>query len=847
MHETDPDICFHCGLPLPGSSENNRETQPSPARQYVADICGVRQAMCCFGCYCAAKAIVDAGLEAFYSNRSAFCEPPESLPAINTEDLSYYDSTSFATKYVNTQGEYQATTLMVIGINCTACAWLIEKNLRQLSGVHSVNMNTASHRLNLQWQAEAIALSKIIQVLLNIGYRVAPYSPDKQEELIKKQNKQSLRRLGAAGLGSMQVMMFAVGLYAGGMQGILDEYRVFLRYVSLIVTTFVVFYAAWPFFLSAYRALSKLHFNMDLPVSLAIGLAYIASVWNTASNQGEVYFDSVCMFTFFLLLTRHIEFNTRKKSYQNALSYHYSLPQRYALVDEEQQIKTTVDAERLQVGDVFQVKAGQTIPVDGVVVAGESSVDEALLSGEPLPLLKRKGDSVSGGAENIETPILVQASREPQNSTLSSIMRLIDRAQSEKPAGVKLADRIASFFVFAILLVASAVALLWWQLDASRMLAITLSVLVISCPCALSLATPSAMAAAISALARKGFLVTHGHTLETLTQVTHVIFDKTGTLTTGKFELLNTRLLSPLDSEEVLMIAKALEMHSEHPIAKVFTDLSVDYEQLRVSDIRVFPGRGVEGKIAGKYYRIGKAEFVMADDFLKTSAKKVVENNTKVLLAEQNQLLAGFDIIDSLRADAYETIQSLKNKGVYTQLISGDSHPSVITLGHALGMDKVINNALPEEKLAMIKQLQHQGAVVAMIGDGINDAPALKAAQVSIAMGAVGEGADLAKTSADAVLMNRHLSSLLLAIEHALRSKTIIQQNYTWAIVYNVSMLPLAAMGFIAPYWSAIGMSLSSLFVVLNSVRLMKLRTLKKAGPENTEIPENLSVAGQSL
>lgn len=855
MHEANTDTCFHCGLPLSKSLLTANANQPAHNLQYVTEISGVQRAMCCFGCLCAAQAIVDAGLDAFYSNRSAFSESPASLPAIDAEDLGYYDSKSFAKKYIETSGEHLAVTLIVIGISCTACAWLIEKTLRQLPGVTLVNTNAVSHRLSLKWQPELIRLSDIVKALVALGYRVAPYTPDEHEELIKQQSQTSLKRLGVAGLGSMQVMMFAVGLYAGSLQGIMDEYRLFLRYVSLIVATFVVFYAAWPFFLSAYRAIRKLHFNMDLPVSIAIGLAYTASVWNTVSNQGEVYFDSVCMFTFFLLITRHIEFTTRKKSYQNALSYSYSLPQRYALVDEQLQIKTSVEAERLQVGDVFQLKVGQTIPVDAVVVKGVSSVNEALITGEPLPLLKRQGDTVNGGSDNLEAPLYVRVLREAKDSTLFNIMRLIDRAQSEKPAAVQLADRVASVFVIAILLLAATVAAVWWQLDSSRMLAITLSVLVISCPCALSLATPSAMAAAISALARNGFLVTHGHTLETLTQLSHVVFDKTGTLTTGKFELLNTHLLSAMNSEQALMIAKGLEVHSEHPIAKVFIDLPVDHGQLKLSDIKVFPGCGVEGKITGQRYRIGKADFVMADDFFSNKDQSVNEvinkvkecDHARVFLADQKQLLAGFEIADTLRPDAYETIQSLKQRGIHTQLISGDSHSSALTLGNELGMDKATNNALPAEKVALIRQLQQEGAVVAMIGDGINDAPSLKAAQVSVAMGAVGEGADLAKTSADAVIMNRHLSLLLAAIDHAAKSKSIIRQNYSWAIIYNLSVLPLAAAGFVAPYWSAIGMSLSSLFVVLNSIRLIRLNTSVSEVPANRESPENLITAIQSI
>ena len=842
MHDVRNNICFHCGLSLPGAlpalSNNNQVSHP----EYVIEIAGEQCAMCCFGCLCAAQTIVDAGLEIFYSNRDAFSESPDSLQGFNTEDLGYYDSSDFTTKYVHTESGSHEVTLMVMGISCTACAWLIEKTLRRSEHVNA-NMNAANHRLNLKWNPEEIRLSDIVQSIIRLGYRTAPYTVSEHEEAIKLEGKKRLKRLGVAGLGSMQVMMFAVGLYAGAIQGMMAEYEVFLRYVSMMVASVVVIYSARPFFYSAFRALKKLHFNMDLPVSIAIGLAYIASVVNTVFHQGEVYFDSVCMFTFFLLLTRHIEFVTRKKSYLNTLSQSYSLPQQYALLDEKLQIQRSVDVDQLVEGDLFQIKAGQTVPVDAVILSGQSSLDEALLTGEALPLLKQKGDTVYGGSDNIEAPLSVRTLKSAKDSTLFNIVRLIDRAQSEKPAGVRFADKIASFFVLGILLVASAVATLWWQLDSSRALAITLSVLVISCPCALALATPSAMAAAVSALAQKGFLITQGNALESLGEVTHVVFDKTGTITTGKLSLENISLHSALDENQVMVIANALEQHSEHPIAKVFTGAFEGKPQPGVHgiDIKIFPGRGVQGRVNDTLYRIGKLDFVLEQDFfnvtskvaMKASMKSTVNDRANFFLATPNQIIAGFELADTLRPDAVETLQGLKQRGIEIHLLSGDPSPSVIALGHELGMDQVLNNALPAEKVTWIKNLQAKGAVVAMVGDGINDAPSLKMAQVSVAMGAMGEGADLAKTASDSIIMNRHLSTLLHAVDQAAYSKKIIRQNYSWAIIYNLSVLPLAASGMVAPYWSALGMSLSSLFVVLNSCRLLAIKIPKGSYPKN--------------
>jgi Cu2+-exporting ATPase len=554
---------------------------------------------------------------------------------------------------------------------------------------------------------------------------------------------------------------------------------------------------------------------MDVPVALAIAGAFVASVWNTAQGSGEVYFDSVTMFTFLLLGSRFLEMSARHRAGRLAEEKITRLPATAIRLRPDGSEDSVAVAE-LAPEDRVRVRPGDTIPADGWVLEGHSSVDESLLSGESLPLVKGKGDRLIGGSVNVESPLLMGVDKVGADTVLSAIMRLLDRAQSEKPRIARLADQVAGWFVGFLLLMAAMVAGWWWRHAPSEAFSVTLSVLVVTCPCALSLATPAAVTAALAKLTHGGCLITRGNALEVLATVTHVVFDKTGTLTHGRLKLVTVAAQGRLDQGHCLQLAASLEQGSEHPIGRALTEAYGD--TFPVSQVRNNPGEGVEGCINGIHYRLGKANFVAG-----LSGASIAPPNSQppaltwIALGDNQGVLAWFSLADTLRPDAAATIAALQNQGVQVSLLSGDQPLTVQTVAKQLRIADAEGGLLPADKLQRVKALQGQGAVVAVVGDGVNDAPVLAAAQVSMAMGS---GTAIAQTAADMVLLTSHLDAVIGALTTARRTLSIIRQNIGWAIGYNVIALPLAAMGSVAPWMAALGMSFSSLLVVANALRL---------------------------
>ena len=555
---------------------------------------------------------------------------------------------------------------------------------------------------------------------------------------------------------------------------------------------------------------------MDVPVSLAIGSAYFASVWATLTNTGEIYFDSVVMFTFFLLLGRFLEMGARHKAGQVADELVRLLPQTATRINPDNS-QTVVAANELALEDRVLVKPGETIPADGIIIDGHSSVNESLLTGESLPLSKHIDDEVIGGTLNVESPLTIRIKKLGDSTLLSSIIRLLDRAQTEKPDLAKYADKSAGLFVILLLLIATAVFVFWWFKDPSQAFWIALSVLVITCPCALSLATPAALTATTGNLTSKGVLTTRGHALETLAKVTHVVFDKTGTLTHGKHKLSCTEITGSLSEKECLDIVAGLEAASEHPLAKALTAASETPEKL--VQLRSESGKGVEGKLNNKKYRVGSSDYVaeIIGDKLPRSKMTTDSHLSAVYFGRQGEWLAVLFLEDEIRTESKNAIKQLKALGLKVSLLSGDSINAVKSVAETLGIETFQPRLLPADKLNMLQKMQSQGYVVAMIGDGVNDAPVLAAANVSIAMG---KGSQLAQASADMILLNENLNQLPFAFDLARRMQAVIRQNFSWAIVYNLVAIPIAAMGYITPWMAAIGMSLSSILVVLNALRL---------------------------
>lgn len=799
--------CFHCSLPVPKNSS------------YLVEIEGQEQAMCCPGCQAVAKAIVDGGLSSFYKHRTETSPTARAAVPEVLKELTLYDKPELQRVFVSTDDKnIKQASLILEGIVCAACVWLNEKHISALPGVVEFRVNYSTHRARVRWDDTQLKLSDILQAITSIGYLAHPFDTGRQEEIYKKERSNALKRLAVAGLGAVQVMMLAVALYAGDYSGMDSGLENFMRWVSLFIATPVVFYSAKSFFSSAWRDLKARQLGMDVPVSLAIGLAYAASCWATVSQSGQIYFDSVTMFTFFLLAGRFLEMGARQKAGQAAEELVKLLPAMATRVTEDGD--ETITVSELICGDRVRVKPGDSIPADGVIIEGRSSINESLLTGESHPLAKSIGEKVIGGTVNIESPLVIEVQKIGEDTVLASIQRLLDRAQTEKPSIAKTADKVAGVFVSFLLVLVSAVALWWWQHDPDQAFWIAISLLVVTCPCALSLATPAAMTAATGSLTRLGVLTTRGHALETLAKVTHIVFDKTGTLTKGRLALESMNVFSEISEQQSINIAAALELGSEHPVAKVFLQNKENSKEVIAEEIEAISGQGVTGLINGIRYRLGSADYV--EDVFATVTSQVdikSEHATEIFLANDKELLAVFFLSDELREQAAESIQALKALGKKVWLVSGDNEAAVSYIAAQVGITATRHSMKPKDKLAVINALQQQGEVVAMVGDGVNDAPVLAVAQVSIAMGG---GTQLAQASADMVLLSEHLPHLVDALKMAKRSVAIVHQNLGWALIYNVLALPLASMGYIAPWMAAIGMSASSLIVVLNALRLNK-------------------------
>jgi Cu2+-exporting ATPase len=789
--------CFHCGLPIPIGTDHSVVIE------------GRRQSMCCPGCAAVARAIIDAGLTDFYRHRTEPSQRGSSPIPEQLRELQLYDHPELQRSFVRTESEaIREASLILEGIVCAACVWLSEHHVGALPGVLAFRVNYSTHRAQVRWDNERIHLSEIMAALAEIGYRAHPFDPGRQETLQKRERALALRRVAIAGMGAMQVMMLAVAMYYGDHYGMDDDLRRFMRWISLLITVPVLLYAARPFFRGAWRDLRRGRPGMDVPVALAIGGAFSASAWYTWRGGGEVYYDSVTMFTFFLLTARFLEMGARHQAGRVSEELARMLPATATRLNGADE--AVVAVVELKPGDRVLIRPGETVPADGQVREGVSSVDESLLTGESRAQAKQRGAALIGGSLNVESPLVMEVDKVGTDTVLSSIVRLLERAQGEKPAIGLLADRVAGWFVTGVLLVAATVAGGWWLHDPSLALPITLSVLVVTCPCALSLATPTAVIAATGALTRMGVLTTRGHALEALARTTHIVFDKTGTLTYGRPRLVDVISVRAAPYPH-LELAAALERGSEHPIGRALA--AAAQGTLRVEALRNLPGHGVEGRIDGISYRLGTATFAAKG----ASSEQAKPETLRIALGDEHGLLAWLELADELRPDAAETVKSLRALGLEVRLMSGDRPAAVVELADRLGIEAVEGGVLPADKLRRINSLQRRGAVVAMVGDGINDAPVLAGAQVSLAMGG---GTQLAHAAADMVLLSDRLDNIPQGITVARRTLAIIRQNLGWAIAYNITALPLAAAGWIAPWMAALGMSLSSLLVVTNALRL---------------------------
>lgn len=809
--------CFHCGLPVP------------PASAWSVRIDNIARAMCCPGCEAVAQTIVDSGLTDYYLTRSGFSATAGKTSLVPPE-LQLYDTPEVIDQFTEKSGEDNCeATFSVEGIRCAACVWLIERRLASVPGLQSSNLNVATERLHVRWKKDRCKPSDILKAVCEVGYIAYPFDAIRHGEQLRRAGKTLFRQLFIAGLSMMQVMMYAVPVYLAD-DGTMDAGMAGLMgWASLLLTIPAVFYSAIPFFAGAWANLKARMLGMDVPVALGIAAAFGGSVWATWRGEGDVYYDSVTMFIFLLLCSRYLELIARRKAASALERLQHALPASASRMDGYPASRDTavVPAAQLREGDIVLVKPGEAIPADCAILEGDTAIDASLLTGESRPLRKAAGDMLPGGAVNATQPIVVRVTKAVRESTLSALIKLIEKAGQGKPQLSLWADKVAAWFVACLLLFAALVFGIWQFVEPSRAWPIAIAVLVVSCPCALSLATPSALAAATDRLVRQGILVVQPHVLETLHRATHVIFDKTGTLTAGVPSLRRIETFGPQQGKWCLRIAAALEASSAHPvglaIAEAARESGMGQAVPVAHEVSYLAGQGLEGLVDGVRYRLGSAAFVqeIVDAPL---ADRVDDAMTPVYLGVSAGWLARFDLADAIRSDARQVIDHFRALGKTVILLSGDRDALAKRVAAELGIPEAHGEALPDRKLEFVQRLQAEGAVVAMVGDGMNDAAVLRAADVSFAMGS---GAALAQTHADTVLLSGRLASVAEAARAASQTMSVVRQNLAWATLYNMIAIPAAAIGLLNPWMAGIGMSLSSAVVVMNALRLRRVPRIR--------------------
>ena len=774
--------CFHCGEPLP----------PAPVRVRLDD---AEREVCCTGCGAAASWIRDAGLGDYYRLRDSTGARVDLAPT----DYSAWDRADVQAGHAIDTPEGREITVVCEGMHCAACAWLIDHALRREPGVSDAGANAVTGRVRIAWDPRRTPLSRVLARLAALGYRPHLAQGEAAERERRRERNRMIARLGVAALGTTQAMMFAEALYLDTANEMAPATRDFFRWITFLVSTPVVFFSGWPFLSGMATELRERRPGMDTLVATSVLLAYFASLVETLRGGAHVWFDAAVMFVLFLLAARFLERMARRQASARLDTLARAQP---ALAWREvaggrEQIPVTA----LRTGDVVQVGAGDTVPADGELIDEAAALDESLLTGESTAVAKRAGDALYAGSACREAPLRLRVTRTGADTRLSQLVRAVDRAQSTRPRVARFADAVAQRFVVSLFVAAAVVFAIWWQLQPERAFEIALAVLVVSCPCALSLAVPTALATAHGTLARWGVLALGADSLESLAQADVVVLDKTGTLTLGQPRLHHAKAFEG-DIGHWRRIAAALEANAGHPLALAFAMNDVP----SATAVRTLPGHGVQGEVDGRAFRLGRAEFAAGRT-----------DDGALWLGDGSTAFARFETSDPVRPDAGEAVACLRALGLPPHLLSGDGDANVATVADSLGIGDFASRQSPEDKLAAVRALQAQGRRVLAVGDGINDAPVLAGADVSVAMAG---GAPLAHRSADLVLAGASLMRLPQAVQLARRTRRIIRQNLGWALAYNVVALPLAAMGLIGPGLAALGMAASSLVVTANALRL---------------------------
>ena len=838
--------CYHC-------------QQPIPAGINISDDHGHHY--CCHACQTVAQIINAHHLDQYYQVR----DRPAPRPAHPYDPAHWqaYDIPEIAAQYTYKDGDEQEIHLYIDGLHCAACTWLISRALQDAHGINHARINLGTGLAEIRWRDTP--LSAILATIASLGYTPNLHTPDKTDDSQRRERNHDLLRLIVAGLGMMQVMMFATGLYTGAWHGIDREYEQLLRWISLLCSAPVMLYAGYPYLKNAWLGLRHRQPNMDLPIALACAGAWLASLYHTLIGRGEIYYDGVTMFIFFISISRYLEAHTRRRARHNQQHFARLLPDAVYKYNDSGETQL-VPLPTIQPGDHIRVLPTHTIPVDGEITHGASRIDEQMLTGESTPQYKTIGDRVHAGSTNLQSPLDIRVSQTGQQTTLAAIRRISARAEQHRSPQIDRNEALARQTVLAVLILAAVGYLLWQFIDPARAFDIALAILVATCPCALSLATPTVLTAALNHAHKHHILIKNSNTLDRLNHIRRILFDKTGTLTQGKYQLQQSDYYG--DPQRLLAIAKTLETHSTHPIAWYYSQQPV--ATVSMDNIEQHSGKGISGDYDGSRWHIGSAAYMQENacgggdgggvcphtaaaesstesppplqgapapaagegwgggsvrlsiSDAETSSGKTAnpsptappETTNHVYLAENHELRAHYQLGDPERANLAATLNLLKTR-YHLAIASGDRAENVARLAARYGIEDHHGGLDPAAKLALLEANDPEHTL--MIGDGINDAPVLARASVSVA---VGRANPLSQTHADIVFLRHGPEALPYLLDLATRSRRITRQNLAWATVYNLTILPLAISGHLTPWIAALGMSASSLLVIVNALRI---------------------------
>ncbi|MDH5546743.1 MAG: heavy metal translocating P-type ATPase [Gammaproteobacteria bacterium] len=808
--------CYHCGLPY------------TPATGVSGTIDGVKREFCCFGCHTVCRTIHEAGLQGFYQRTPEDIQLSPPPPIAN--DVALYDLDEIQAEYVDTLDDIRQIELLVEGIHCAACVWLIERSLASVDGIIESRVNLAARRLRVRWDNRELHLSVILSRLAQIGYLAVPFEVERARDSAKAQLRSLLFRMAFAGFAMMNLLWVSIALYSGADEG---EFRNMFHWIGFALATPTLLYSGYPFLRGAWTGVRNLHLGMDVPIAIGALVTYFYSLYVTVSDAayGEVYYDTVVNFLFVILVGRYLEAISKRKAVDSTQRL-LDLQPRGATVlrDGEESI---VPIRGVRVDDHVLVRPGERIAVDACIVDGRASIDESMLSGESTPVLKNIGDKVSAGTLLLDGFLRLRVEATLKQTVLGNIIRLVEDAQSSKAPIQQTADRIVPWFVLTTLMLASVTFAWWYGSGFELALMAATAVLIITCPCAFGLATPMAIAVAAGTGAREGILLRNSGVMESLTRVTHVVFDKTGTLTEGRMCMQQIVPTGEMDAETILGIAASVERYSEHSVARAIVDSAKERELSFTKEIQEFsntPGCGVSAKVDGRRILVGTQQWlsengVDAESGMQARIRDWAARGVGcVFVASDSQLVGIIALSDRLREDASELVTRLRQLGLGVTLLTGDRLAVAQRFAEQLGGIDVIAEVMPQDKEEVIRAMQQRGECVAMVGDGINDAPALSRADIGIALGS---GTDVSAECADIILIRNELLKVLQAFQLSTRTLRTIRQNILISFAYNIVMIPLAMMSFITPLIAAISMPVSSLLVIGNAARIRQMFNTK--------------------